>query len=134
VFHSPKTLKRYLSVTRSFATALKLAGIRDFHFHDLRHTYASLGVMNGKIDLPTLSKLLGHKNIKMTMRYANLSNEHLTKAAHAMDEVYNPTSGTKLVQSNEKRLTDESQPFEIMERATGFEPATPSLGSLYSTN
>ncbi len=97
-------------------------------------TYASLGVMNGKIDLPTLSKLLGHKNIKMTMRYANLSNEHITKAAYIMDDVYNLPTGTKLVQSNEKGLVNDDQPLDYMERATGFEPATPSLGSLYSTN
>jgi site-specific recombinase XerD len=59
---------------------LKKAGIKDFTFHDLRHTFASHAVMNG-MDLYTLQKILGHSSIEMTERYSYLSNSHLKKSA-----------------------------------------------------
>ena len=59
-----------------FSKALMLAGITDFRFHDLRHTFASHFVMRTN-DLPTLQKLLGHKSPRMTQRYAHLSKGHL---------------------------------------------------------
>ncbi len=99
VFHDPLTLKPFDSVKRSFNTAVKNAKISDFHFHDLRHTFASLAMMSGKIDIATLSKLLGHKSLKQTMKYAHLAPAHLTKAVHVMDEVYALPTDTKLAQS-----------------------------------
>ena len=84
VFFDPVTGKRYLDVKRSFKTALKRAGIKDFHFHDLRHTCASHLIMSG-VDLPTVSKLVGHKDIKMTLRYAHLAPSHMTKAVDILD-------------------------------------------------
>jgi integrase len=53
VFHDHATGKPFQDVKRSFKTALKHAGIRDFHFHDLRHTFASHLVM-AAIDLTTV--------------------------------------------------------------------------------
>jgi integrase len=64
----------------SFDDLLGRAQIRDFWFHDLRHTFASWYMMNGG-DLYALSKLLGHSNIKMTERYAKLGREHITKTS-----------------------------------------------------
>ncbi len=58
-------------VESSFETILTLAGIQNFRFHDLRHTFASWYMMNGG-DLYELAKILGHANIKMTERYAKL--------------------------------------------------------------
>jgi len=63
----------YANIKHSFNSAVKRTGIRDFHFHDLRHTYASLAMMSGKIDIAALAKLLGHKSLKMTMTYAHLA-------------------------------------------------------------
>ena len=85
VFSDPASLKPYAGVKRVFAEALKKAEIRDFHFHDLRHTFASHAMMSGEIDIATLSKLLGHKSIKMTIRYAHLAPAHLMKAVHVME-------------------------------------------------
>lgn len=45
---------------------------RYIHFHDLRHTFASHWVMKGG-DIFKLQKILGHKSIQMTMRYAHLA-------------------------------------------------------------
>jgi len=67
-------------ILKLFKTVCKRADINDFRFHDLRHTYASHLVMAG-VDLPTVSKLLGHKTISMTMRYAHFASEHFDNAA-----------------------------------------------------
>ena len=59
-------------VQHGFRNALGRAGLNDLHFHDLRHTFASLFMMGGG-DLYTLKEILGHKSIAMTQRYAHLS-------------------------------------------------------------
>ena len=63
--------KPYHNLRKTFFTALKKAGIIDFRFHDLRHTFASHLVMAG-FDLYTVAALLGHKDIRMTLRYSHL--------------------------------------------------------------
>lgn len=72
------------NVRKSFDRALKIAGIEDFRFHDLRHTFASHLVMNG-CDIRTVQQLMGHKDIKMTMRYSRLSRSHLQEAVERLD-------------------------------------------------
>lgn len=56
---------------RIFQLTLARAGIKNFRFHDLRHTAATLMINNG-VELATIQKVLGHKTIAMTMRYAHL--------------------------------------------------------------
>ncbi len=76
-----------------------IKGIKDFHFHDLRHTFASHCIMAG-VDITTLSKLLGHKSLKMTLRYAHLAPSHLVKAVNILDNALNKKMiSTKLAQS-----------------------------------
>ena len=74
-------------VDKSFETVLEIAGIEDFRFHDLRHTFASWYMMNGG-DLYELAKLLGHANIKMTERYAKLAKQHIAKTGSTAREMW----------------------------------------------
>lgn len=67
-------------IYRDFAKAQTKAKISNkIRFHDLRHTFASQFMMNGG-NVFDLQKILGHTDIKMTMRYAHYSPEHLQKA------------------------------------------------------
>jgi integrase len=75
---------QYRNFRTPFNNAVKKAGISDFTFHDLRHTFASRLVMSG-IDLPTVKELMGHKDITMTLRYTHLSSDHKQNAVKALD-------------------------------------------------
>jgi integrase len=101
VFTDPKTGEPYKSVKKSFSTALRNAEIRDFRFHDMRHTFASHLVMAG-IDLTTVKELLGHKSLTMTLRYAHLSKGHKVKALDVLDNTLNGMSSIQKVYNFEK--------------------------------
>lgn len=73
----------YYRLERPWRRAMKKAGIRDFKWHDLRHTCASYLAMAG-VDLRTIGEILGHRTIQMTMRYSHLSREHLREAAESI--------------------------------------------------
>ena len=88
---TPRTGKPYQDVKRSFHTALRKAGIKDFKFHDLRHCFASHLVMAG-IDLTTVKELLGHKTLTMTLRYSHLSPSHKVRAVDVLDNALNNKS------------------------------------------
>ena len=75
---------RFDEISQAFEAACKRAGITDFTFHDLRHTFASHMIMSGT-DLTTLSRILGHASVTMTMRYAHLSKGHLKEAVTKLD-------------------------------------------------
>lgn len=84
------------SVRVAFAKVLEKAEITVFRFHDLRHTFATRLVQNG-VDLYKVQKLLGHKNIGMTQRYAHHYPESLRSSVEILDYVTNP-SQSKAVQ------------------------------------
>jgi integrase len=76
--------RRIQDVKKSFATACKLAGIDDFHVHDLRHTCASWLVQAG-VPLQQVAGLLRHSDIRVTMRYAHLAPENVRAAVAVLD-------------------------------------------------
>ncbi len=103
VFHDEKG-RRYQDVKKSFYAACRRASIKDFRFHDLRHTFASHLAMAG-VDITTVKELLGHKTLAMTLRYAHLAPSHKVNAVSLLDsslndhssiqKVYNPAKTTK---------------------------------------
>lgn len=76
------------SLRVAYDKALKKAGIENFTFHDLRHTFATRLVQNG-VDLYKVKELLGHKTILMTMRYAHHYPESLRASVEILDSCYN---------------------------------------------
>jgi site-specific recombinase XerD len=62
-----------------FEDAVKEAGIEDFHWHDLRHTFASRLAMAG-VGIRAIQEALGHKSIAMTVRYSHLSPDFVQDA------------------------------------------------------
>lgn len=72
-------------IRTAFKNACRRAGIKNLRFHDLRHTFATRLVLSG-VDLPTVSKLLGHSSIQMTMRYSHPTPEALKNAVSKLDE------------------------------------------------
>ncbi len=78
VFANPDTKR---SIQNSFETnwrkARAEAGLKDFRFHDLRHSCASYLAMNGAT-LAEIAAVLGHKTLAMVKRYSHLSDEHVT--------------------------------------------------------
>lgn len=99
VFFNPETGGRWQELKRSFATACRIAKIQDFRFHDLRHTFASHLVMAG-VDLTTVSRLLGHASLTMTLRYAHLAPDHLQTAVNVLD-----TLGTEQATKEDRTVT-----------------------------
>ncbi|MBN2645047.1 MAG: site-specific integrase [Desulfuromonadaceae bacterium] len=86
VFYNPATGHSWHELKRSFSTACRRAKLTDFRFHDLRHTFASQLVMAG-IDLTTVSRLLGHASLTMTLRYSHLAPDHLQSAVAVLDRL-----------------------------------------------
>ncbi len=84
VFHNYRTGTRLFDIKRSYPTAVEQAGFgEEVVFHTLRHTFASHLVMAG-VDIATVSRLMGHKSLAMTMRYSHLAPNHLSNAVGAL--------------------------------------------------
>ena len=77
--------KRLIAVGSAWKKALRRAGIDQFRFHDLRHTWASWHVMSGS-SLQELMELGGWKSYEMVLRYAHLAPEHLAGAAARIEQ------------------------------------------------
>lgn len=75
---------RLKDIKRAFKTVLRRAGIHNFRIKDLRHTFASHFTMR-TADLKTLQEILGHTNIKTTMRYSHLCEAHKMQRMQQMN-------------------------------------------------
>lgn len=84
VFHQKGKLYSPYQVSMAFKRACRRAGIENFRFHDLRHDFASNLIQKGN-DFYTVQRLLGHKDGRMTQRYAHLSIDNLRKAVKTLE-------------------------------------------------
>ena len=78
--------RRFLDMKRSYATAKKVAGIENFTWHDMRHTFASWLVKAG-VPLDRVRDLLGHSSITQTEKYAHLEPVTLRDAVAHLPEL-----------------------------------------------
>ena len=70
---------------KAWDAAVKRSGIKDFRYHDLRHSAASEMAMSGA-SLFEISIILGHKNMEMTKRYSHLTESHSADIVRKMNE------------------------------------------------
>ncbi len=75
--------EKFNNVKKSWTALLSKADIQNFRWHDMRHTFASRLVM-AEVDLNTVRELLGHADLKMTLRYAHLAPSHTAKAVEKL--------------------------------------------------
>lgn len=85
LFPSENNAEVPVEIRKSWETALKRAGIKNFHFHDLRHTAASYLAMEGAT-APEIAEILGHKDLKMVMRYSHFNKAHISKLLTRMSD------------------------------------------------
>jgi integrase len=74
----------YKSLRTVFESAVHRAGLKDFRFHDLRHTFASDFLRTGG-DIYILARILGHSTVSMTERYGHLTKGHMLSQLSAME-------------------------------------------------
>jgi integrase/recombinase XerD len=105
VFHLTKSKRPIVAVSQRFANVAHKAGIKDFTFHDLRHTFASWATkgwhdwQDGPMRRDRLQLWLGHKSPAMTQRYAHLDTTDL----HAeMKSAAQPPAHTQGIASSQK--------------------------------
>ena len=83
VFTSPVTGRPFNSIYNSWNTARNKAGLEDVKIHTMRHRFASFLVNAGR-NLYEIGKLLGHSQVKTTIRYAHLADETLAEAVNTV--------------------------------------------------
>jgi integrase len=91
VFCGKKPGTHLVAVQKIWERIRKQAGISDVRIHDLRHSFASFMIMNG-LNIFEVSKLLGHADIKTTMRYAHLTNQSLVEVTNKGGTIFNQSS------------------------------------------
>jgi integrase len=72
------------SIKTAWQTIRQMSGVADVRIHDLRHDFAS-GIVQRGGNVYVVQKLLGHSDIKLTMRYAHLADEQGAKAVALLD-------------------------------------------------
>ncbi|MFK4537917.1 integrase [Bradyrhizobium ottawaense] len=78
-----KREKPRADLKKPWAAILKRAGVSGVRIHDLRHTFASIGV-GDQMGLPVIGALLGHSNAATTKRYAHAADEVQRRAVEAI--------------------------------------------------
>ena len=100
VFTNLDTGTRYTDVKKSFTAACREAGITNFTFHDLRHTFGTR-LADAGVDVVKIKELMGHASIVTTMRYIHATDQGKRGAIFVLSE-YRQKQGHKFV-GDEKR-------------------------------
>jgi integrase len=108
VFNNPETGTRWVDIRKPWFAALKVAAIRSFRFHDLRHSFASRMVQRG-VPLKAVQELLGHADIKTTMRYAHLAPSDLQRAVAALSRSTTAAPEARAAEGRRRNGTREAQ-------------------------
>jgi len=82
--------------SKMWKKAIAKAGIENFRWHDLRHTWASWLRQSGSVGLDLIQELGGWKQSSMVQRYSHLSVEHLAQSASVLDAILSPKVELKL--------------------------------------
>jgi integrase len=85
LFPSKVKKDKPMDLRSPWETALKRAGIENFHWHDIRHTTASYLAMNGA-SMAEIAEVLGHKTLQMVKRYSHLSEAHTAGVVERMNQ------------------------------------------------
>ena len=75
----------YKSIKKSWKSAVKVAGIENFMFHDLRHTFA-MRLIEKNIDIVVAKELMGHADISTTMIYVHSDADRKKNAINVIDD------------------------------------------------
>ncbi len=86
--------------TKAWYKALERAGIEDFRWHDLRHTWASWLTQQG-VPLNVIQEMGAWESSEMVRRYAHLAPEQFARHAQVLDDLLN---GTILTQPESKKV------------------------------
>ncbi len=76
-------------IQKAWQRIRRIAGLEDVRIHDLRHTFASVAVMNG-MSLPMIGALLGHSQPRTTARYAHIASDPMREAAERIGKQISP--------------------------------------------
>jgi integrase len=83
VIHGDSPTQPRSDLKRPWTVVTRRAGIEGLRLHDLRHSFASVGAGAG-LGLPVIGKLLGHRSVETTARYAHLDNDPVRRASNAI--------------------------------------------------
>jgi integrase len=83
VFPSPKTGGQVVDIQRPFGEACETAKIKDFRFHDLRHT-AATRLADAGVNVVVIAEILGHGDIRTTKRYSHALDESKREAVEKL--------------------------------------------------
>ena len=122
--HGAERGERIVSPREWFPDAVTEAGLEGFHYHDLRHSFASRLVMQG-VDIRTVAELMGHKTIQMTMRYAHLAPEHKLQAVRKL-----AAFAVRAKKTKKDVVTSSQRPLEMGRKPRATKTATAAITNL----
>ena len=129
VFQNPTTGQPYGDIKKAWWNALSRAGIEDFRFHDLKHTFATYALLASK-DLRGVMELCGHTRVEQTAKYAHVLDEQKTEIIALRDALFEPLLGTKM----DKPEITNPQMVEMRIEFPGSAPASGAGGRRFESS